>query len=71
MPNTIRNLDEDQIATLEELFDLVDDYPDRLNQWEQEFVAANRERFEKYRDRTFFSEHAWGKVLQVLKKVRR
>lgn len=46
-----------------ELLGLVNDTA--LNQWEQEFIASIRERFEKYGERTLVTE----KQLENLRKI--
>jgi len=56
---------------IKEAWELYQDHPDALNDWEGNFLTDNYGRFEQFTDRTKFSSKQEDTIEKILEKLRK
>lgn len=59
------NMSDEQRAEFNESYELAELFPDRINDWERNFMESIRDRIAKYTDATLLSE----KQAEVLERI--
>lgn len=64
-----RELSSDQYDALVDLFEGARTRPDKLNEWETNFISSLEQRFDQYGTKTMVSPRQWPIVKKCLNKL--